>query len=351
MGVEGSFRDSRASDDLVYSRCPISVAIEKLFGCFQNTLSCFAIDLLSVHAETLLWVDKSVYCLCEASLNLISIRCLATTVIESGTKLNMRQEITIVDAFTKIPFKGNPAGVCVMKAPMSEDLMRKIAAEVNLSETAFLYSENNGFRLRWFTPVAEVDLCGHATLASAHSLWESGITAAPTIQFYTLSGTLTATKTDDGIELDFPVEQLMSAEVPKGLLDAVGGTAIFTGKSAVRYFIELASAEEVRTLKPNFAKIVEYPPARVVVTAQSDDARYDFISRYFAPGIGIPEDPVTGSAHCALASYWAVKFGKTKFSAYQASPRGGELKVELDGSRVRLTGFAKTVLRGTLDFP
>lgn len=238
--------------------------------------------------------------------------------------------------------------MCLLKDPLSEVLMKQIAAEVNLSETAFLIKEGNRYRLRWFTPTTEVKLCGHATLASAHVLWEQGVITESRIEFLTLSGILTAEKCSEGIVLNFPVEPVSACAVPAGFSEAVGAEPIFVGKTAVRYFAELSSAQEVRLLKPNLNKLLEFPPARVVVTARSDDSRFDFISRYFAPGVGIPEDPVTGATHCALATYWSAKLGKKDFRAYQASARGGELGVVLDGDRVRLTGKAVTVIRGVL---
>lgn len=261
----------------------------------------------------------------------------------------MAQEITIVDAFTDKPFSGNPAAVCLLDTPLNETRMKQIAAEINLSETAFLSPEGNSYRLRWFTPTAEVKICGHATLATAHVLWEQKITSADELEFYTLSGRLTARKCEEGIELNFPVEPVQSAALPAGMIDAIGAEPIFTGKTEVRYFVELDSSERVRTLKPNINKLSDYPPGRLIVTSRSDDPHFDFISRYFAPGVGIPEDPVTGSAHCALACYWAEKLQKKEFLAYQASARGGQMKVVLDGERVRLTGKAVTVIRSTFE--
>lgn len=260
----------------------------------------------------------------------------------------MSRKITTVDAFTDQPFSGNPAAVCLLDGPRDESWMRLVAREMNLSETAFLQPEADGYRLRWFTPEAEVKLCGHATLASAHVLWEQGHTTAPIIRFHTLSGLLTAKRTEGGIELNFPVEPVQPVTISEGLLEAVGAESVFTGKTAVRYFLELPTAEIVRNLKPDIQGIGRFPPGRLVVTARSDMPEYDFVSRYFAPGIGVPEDPVTGSAHCALAAYWADKLGKTEFRAYQASARGGRMGVRLEGERVLLTGQAVTILRGEL---
>ncbi len=253
-----------------------------------------------------------------------------------------------VDAFTDKIFSGNPAAVCVLDNPIPEELMKQVAAEINLSETAFLYPKDEGYHLRWFTPLAEVKLCGHATLASAHVLWETDATNNSVINFLTLSGKLIAQKLGNTIELTFPGEPLTKTTFPEGMIEALGIRPIYMGKTDVRYFAELSSADEVRALKPDFNKLLQFPPARVIVTARSDNAKYDFISRYFAPGIGIPEDPVTGSAHCSLALYWSEKLDKTEFLAYQASARGGELKITLEGERVRLQGNAVTTMQGMM---
>lgn len=258
----------------------------------------------------------------------------------------MTLEVTVIDAFTDKPFSGNPAAVCILPSPLSESKMRLIAAEMNLSETAFLSPEGDGFRLRWFTPTSEVSLCGHATLASAHALWTKGGVTDDEILFHTLSGTLTATREEGAITLDFPAEEVISYPLSDLLRTAVSGKILFEGKTSVRHFVELSSAEEVRNLAPDLSLINRCAPGRIIVTARSDDPRYDFISRYFAPGIGVPEDPVTGSAHCALACYWAQKLGKNEFNAYQASRRGGALRVKLAGERVFLTGHAVTMFEG-----
>jgi predicted PhzF superfamily epimerase YddE/YHI9 len=256
--------------------------------------------------------------------------------------------ITQVDAFTDAAFTGNPAAVCILKAPREEIWMQAVAAEMNLSETAFLHPEADGYRLRWFTPASEVRLCGHATLAGAHVLWEDGHSRDALLKFYTLSGLLTARRLSTWIELNFPIDPVTSAEIPKGLIEALGAPAVFTGKTLTRYFVELESADAVRTLKPDISGINRFPPGRVVVTTRSDRTGYDFISRCFAPGVGVPEDPVTGAAHCALASYWSAKLGKSEFTAYQASARGGVLKLRLEGDRVLMAGQAVTVMRGEL---
>jgi PhzF family phenazine biosynthesis protein len=252
-----------------------------------------------------------------------------------------------IDAFTSIPFKGNPAAVCFLDAPRPDDWMQAVAIEMNLSETAFLLPEKDGYRLRWFTPGGEVDLCGHATLASSHALYETGrLKLEETAQFYTRSGLLTARQENGWIALNFPVTLVKPVEPPPGLLPALGIKPCFVGKSQFDFFIELTSEDEVTSLKPDFYALKNLSTRGVIVTSTS--AKYDFTSRFFAPGLGIDEDPVTGSAHCALAPYWAEKLGKRHFNAYQASRRGGILKVTLDGERVLLSGQAVTVMSAQL---
>jgi PhzF family phenazine biosynthesis protein len=227
--------------------------------------------------------------------------------------------------------------------------MKKIAAEINLSETAFVYREGQHYRLRWFTPQVEVALCGHATLATAHVLWEERYESAESLTFQTMSGELIAVRSEQGIELNFPIEEVTEIPIPPGFSEALGVEPVFFGRTPVRYFAELESAASVRAISPRMSQLVEFSPGRVIVCARSDDARYDFISRYFAPGIGIPEDPVTGSTHCILGPYWVKKLGKQSFRAYQASARGGELGVRVSEGRVYLQGQAVTVMRGEFD--
>ncbi|BAU42474.1 PhzF family phenazine biosynthesis protein [Leptolyngbya sp. O-77] len=266
----------------------------------------------------------------------------------------MGLSIIQVDAFTSVPFAGNPAAVCVLSAPHSDEWMQAVAREMNLSETAFLLPETDGYRLRWFTPAVEVALCGHATLASAHVLWSEGHLAPGAIaRFYTLSGRLTATQQGDWIELDFPATRCTPIDPPAGLLDALGlepGTqAIAVSKNQFDYLVEVASLEIVRQLAPDFTRLRTLPVRGVIVTSRAEvDSEYDFISRFFAPGSGVDEDPVTGSAHCALAPYWGDRLSKDTFLAYQASARGGVVKARLAGDRVFLGGQAVTVLRGEL---
>ena len=227
--------------------------------------------------------------------------------------------------------------------------MQSVAAEMNLSETAFLLPQNDGFGLRWFTPTTEVDLCGHATLASAHVLWEEGQLAQNDIaRFHTRSGLLTAKLRDDWIELDFPSTPADPIEPPAGLSNLIGSVPKFVGRSRFDLLIELTDAEELSELDPDFMGLSSLPVRGFIVTAQSDVPEYDFLSRFFAPATGVQEDPVTGSAHCALAPYWAEKLGKTKMVGFQTSLRGGVVKVKYMGNRVKLFGQAITVMHGEL---
>ena len=261
----------------------------------------------------------------------------------------MAQPIVQVDAFTAKPFGGNPAAVCVMDQPRDEQWMQNVAQEMNLSETAFLYPENSGYRLRWFTPTIEVALCGHATLASAHVLYESGaLERGRQARFHTKSGLLTADEENGWIKLDFPASPAADTEPPPHFDKALGsGSVKYVGKSVFDYIVELESEEEVRALKPNLG-LLELVPARGVIVTAKGSGEHDFVSRFFAPASGVPEDPVTGSAHCCLAPYWAAKLGKDELVGYQASARGGVVKVALRGERVLLYGQAVTVLRGEL---
>jgi PhzF family phenazine biosynthesis protein len=261
----------------------------------------------------------------------------------------MAQEIFQVDAFTDKPFTGNPAGVCILPGPADEKWMQNVAKEMNVSETAFLYREKDCFNLRWFTPTVEVDLCGHATLASAHILWQTQqLMPEQQARFETRSGLLTAERTGDWIELNFPAEPAEPTAEPDGLTDALGVTATYVGKNRFSYLVEVDAAETLRSLKPDFAKLNRVSHLGFNVTSRSDRKAYDFISRFFAPGFGINEDPVTGSAHCCLGPYWANKLGKNEFTAYQASARGGVVRVRVKDRRVFLGGQAVTVLRGNL---
>jgi len=261
------------------------------------------------------------------------------------------QLIYQVDAFTSHPFGGNPAGVCVLAQAAPEAWMRAVAAEMNLAETAFLYPEGPIWRLRWFTPKVEIDLCGHATLGSAHILWQTGVAPADDVlRFATRSGELTATQRDAWIELDFPATPAQPADPPPGLLEALGARATFVGRSRFDYIVEVATEAEVRALTPDFTRLRSVQTRGTVVTSRGD-GEYDCVSRFFAPQVGIDEDPVTGSAHCMVGPHWAAKLGRAELRAFQASERGGELRLHMTGDRVRMSGQAVTVLRGELLVP
>jgi PhzF family phenazine biosynthesis protein len=262
----------------------------------------------------------------------------------------MGLKIVQVDAFASEAFTGNPAAVCILNEAVDSDWMQNVALEMNLSETAFLLREGQGYRLRWFTPAAEVELCGHATLASAHVLWQDGhLKPDQRAEFSTLSGELAADREDDLICLDFPATPVASVEasdLPPMLIEAVGCRPAFVGRSKFDYLVELSSEEELRGLSPDMSGIVRAGARGVIATARGEE--YDFVSRFFAPAVGVPEDPVTGSAHCALASYWADKLGRSELRAFQASQRGGIVHVAVSGDRVKLKGTAVTTLRGEL---
>ena len=254
-----------------------------------------------------------------------------------------------VDAFTQQPFKGNPAAVCILPGPGAEGWMRDVAREMNLSETAFLHREGDGYRLRWFTPAVEVELCGHATLASAHVLWETGtIPPGEQARFHTASGLLTAERRGDEIEMNFPASPPRPASAPPGLAEALGVTPRYVGRTRHDYLVAVESEDEVRGVRPDFTKLRELQMRGIMVTSAAATGGYDFVSRFFAPGAGIDEDPVTGSAHCCLGPYWGERLGKGELVAYQASARGGVVRVRLSGERVYLRGSAVTVLLGEL---
>ncbi|MFB6248870.1 MAG: PhzF family phenazine biosynthesis protein [Salinibacter sp.] len=259
-----------------------------------------------------------------------------------------------VDAFTSTAFAGNPAAVCLLSAAREDAWLRAVAAEMNLSETAFLRPHpDGGHRLRWFTPTHEVDLCGHATLAAAHVLWTEGLLAPETsARFRTASGVLTATREGDWITMDFPADAPRPVDPPASLLDALGATdPVYTGRSDRDCFVHLPSAGAVRALDPSFPALAALDARGVVATAAAERENADFVSRFFAPGVGVPEDPVTGSAHCALGPYWADRLGRSALTGRQVSARGGTVRVSLscpDADRVDLSGQATTVLRGRL---
>lgn len=271
----------------------------------------------------------------------------------------MGQPIVQVDAFTAMPFAGNPAGVCILPEARDAAWMQNVAREMNLAETAFLVRQDagrsgaDGFQLRWFTPAAEVALCGHATLASAHVLWEEGhLVPGETARFHTLSGLLTAERQGNWIEMNFPAIAFAPFD-SADLIRALGVTPINVvqsdGAADVKYLVEVASEEIVRGAAPDLALLATLPAQGAIVTSRATSSpEYDFISRFFAPAVGVPEDPVTGSAHCLLTTYWSAQLGKDTMTAYQASPRGGVVRVRMDGDRVRLSGQAITVIRGEL---
>ena len=254
-----------------------------------------------------------------------------------------------VDAFTNRPFAGNPAAVCLLNEPGDPAWMQQVASEMNLSETAFLCKQDDGYSLRWFTPAVEVDLCGHATLASAHVLWEQGyLPAGAQANFHTKSGLLTATQIGDWIELNFPAKSEEPAGTIAGLTEALGITPGYVGMSQFDCLVEVESEAVVRALQPDFARLAPIPVRGVIVTSRASTPGYDFVSRFFGPRVGVSEDPVTGSAHCVLSPFWSKRLGREQLIGYQASARGGVVRVQLDGERVRLGGQAVTVLRGEL---
>jgi PhzF family phenazine biosynthesis protein len=264
-----------------------------------------------------------------------------------------RAPIFHVDAFASSPFTGNPAAVCLLETPADPDWMQAVAAEMNLSETAFVHGrdESGGsFGLRWFTPKVEVDLCGHATLASAHVLWETErLAMEDPAKFETRSGTLSATRagaSGEAVELDFPADPVAAIAPDPGLLEALGVGARGAARGRIGWLLDLGDEPAVRAARPDFKKLAAFDVA--VLTAPSDDPAFDFVSRCFGPKFGIDEDPVTGSAHCALGPYWAERLGKQELNGYQASARGGAVRVRVDGDRTHLAGRAVTVARGEL---
>jgi PhzF family phenazine biosynthesis protein len=263
----------------------------------------------------------------------------------------MALTIHTVDAFTRRPFAGNPAGVCILPAARDAAWMQAVAAEMNLSETAFLVPRADGsFDLRWFTPAVEVDLCGHATLASAHVLWETGrLSPDAAARFHARSGLLTATRTGDRIEMDFPAKAVEPADAPPDLLPALGAQARWIGRNRMDYFVELADETTVRNLAPDHTRLSRVDGRGVIVTAKAGPGtEADFVSRFFAPQSGIAEDPVTGSAHCALGPFWRDRLGKSELVGLQVSRRTGIVGVRCAGDRVFLSGIAVTVMRAEL---
>ena len=260
-----------------------------------------------------------------------------------------------VDAFTNTPYAGNPAAICFLEAPATDLWMQSVASEMNLAETAFVSREGDGYRLRWFTPTVEVDICGHATLASAHILWERKIADSDEeIRFHTRSGVLTCTKRGEMIEMDFPSDPESPVELTEDLRivlkESLGATPIYVGKSQRDYLVEVENETVLKNMSPNMSILSQVPMRGYIVTTKSDRPEFDFISRCFYPAVGIQEDFVTGSAHCCLAMFWANRLGKTEMNGYQASSRGGTVGVKVCGERVLLRGEAVTMLVGELLF-
>lgn len=257
--------------------------------------------------------------------------------------------IFTVDAFADRPFRGNPAGVCLLEEPAEASWMQAVAREMNLSETAFLYREHDGFRLRWFTPLVEVELCGHATLASAHILWQEGVLLKEEeARFHTLSGLLTARRDGDWIEMNFPAKADEPVSIPEGLAEALWVKPIYVGKTVYDYLVEVDGEETVRAMSPDMKALRDIPARGFIVTSRARSGGFDFVSRFFAPAVGVDEDPVTGSAHSSLGPYWQRKLGKREFTAFQASERGGVIRVRVSEDRVFIAGQAVTVFKGVL---
>lgn len=263
----------------------------------------------------------------------------------------MKIPLAVIDAFTNKPFSGNPAGVCLLEESLLAEQMQSIAMEMNLSETAFVEktSEHGVFNLRWFTPTLEIDLCGHATLASAFWMLKSGWAhEGETIRFETRSGELKVTGDGDQLTMDFPLIPTFSDTHPKFSSELFGKTIVHAAQLRRNWIFELESEKAVRELLPDFGEIAENSEEGFIVTAKGD-GEYDIVSRFFGPNVGVPEDPVTGFAHCALMDYWNQKTGKTQLKAFQASKRGGELFLEKHDDRVLIRGNAVRVLVGTLE--
>ncbi len=258
----------------------------------------------------------------------------------------MSVTLYVVDSFTDKPFAGNPAGVCLLEAAADETWMKLVAREMNHAETAFLYPVEGGYSLRWFTPAVEVKLCGHATLASAFTLWQTGVLAKDQVaRFATLSGWLTCRRDQDWIEMDFPAKVAEQCLEPEGLSEALGVSLEWIGNSGMDFLVQVANETVLRSLKPNMSELTKLPVRGVIVTSASDSQQFDFVSRFFAPAVGVNEDPVTGSAHCTLGPYWAAKLGRLDLAGYQASERGGIVKLIVQCDRVLLRGQAVLMSR------
>jgi PhzF family phenazine biosynthesis protein len=261
----------------------------------------------------------------------------------------MPSELHVVDAFTRSAFRGNPAAVCIMDGPADPSWMQEIAAELKHSETAFLHPVSGEWNLRWFTPQQEVELCGHATLASAFVLWKTNrVPQGSPVMFETLSGKLSARQEEGWINLDFPATPAHAVPPITDLDKALGSTPLFVGRNRFDVLVELPTASDVCDCEPDMVALAAIPARGIIVTAASDLTDVDFVSRFFAPAVGVPEDPVTGSAHCCLGPYWGEKLNKTELSGFQCSFRGGSVKVKLAGDRVILGGHAVEIFSGKL---
>jgi PhzF family phenazine biosynthesis protein len=256
-----------------------------------------------------------------------------------------------VDAFTRAAFSGNPAAVCLLDGPADPSWMQQVAAEMNLAETAFVEPRDGGYGLRWFTPMTEVALCGHATLASAHVLLSLGAARrGETIRFESASGLLTARGDGDLITLEFPARPARPAPAPPDLLSALGiASPAWTGRAPEDFLIVVDTEEDVAAVTPDFARLAAVAVRGTIVTAAASRPGADFVSRFFAPAVGVAEDPVTGSAHCTLAPYWTQRLGRPALTGYQASSRGGTVQVRWDGGPVTLAGHAVTVFSATVE--
>jgi PhzF family phenazine biosynthesis protein len=259
----------------------------------------------------------------------------------------MKLQLFQADAFAAGLFKGNPAAIVPLQEWLSDELIQQIAMENNLSETAFFIPEGDHFHIRWFTPKAEVRLCGHATLATAHVLFNELNFQGDLLEFESLSGILTVKKVGDKLRLDFPADFAQEVEPVDVFAEALGAQPAKTLKGRTDYLLLFDSEETIRTMKPNFHLLYQTDARGIMVTAQGDSV--DFVSRFFAPGVGIDEDPVTGSAHTTLIPFWANRLGKTELTALQLSARGGQLWCTLSGERVFIAGKAVTYLRGEIE--
>ena len=254
-----------------------------------------------------------------------------------------------VNAFSSNAFGGNPAAVCILSELRDDAWLQSVAAQMNLSETAFVFDDGISITLRWFTPEREGDLCGHATLASAHALWKYGYRPVESeIEFHTKSGILTAQLSQGLIQLDFPTIAPVPVAAPAKLIELLGITPLYSGKFGEKYLFEVATEQQLLAVNPNMTELLQLPERGVSITCVDSSGRYDFISRYFAPWVGIDEDPVNGSSHCALTPFWSQRLAKANLTARQASARGGDLSLQLAGDRVKISGTALTVLAGEL---